>query len=71
MLREIFSDVYFVGSGTASSKRKCTCNETVFTSLGIRLCMNYTSTISRECDPERGTANGDSGKDFSEDKVNQ
>jgi hypothetical protein len=71
VLREMYSDVYFEGSGTAWSKRKCTCNGTVFTSLGIRLCMSSTNTGLRECDPERGTANGDARNDFSEGKINQ
>jgi hypothetical protein len=37
----------------------------------VRLCVSSTSTSLRECDTERGTANGDDGNEFSESKVNQ
>jgi len=71
VLREMCSGVYFEGSGTVWFKRKCTCNGTVFTSLGIRLCMSSMSTSLRECDTETGNANGDARNDFYKSKINQ
>jgi len=38
---------------------------------GVRLCVSSTSTSLRECNTERGTANGDARNEFSISKVNQ
>jgi hypothetical protein len=71
VLREMYSDVYLRAVKLLGPIGNGTCNGTVFTSLGIRPCMSSTSTSSRECEPERGTENGDTRDDFSEGKVNQ